>query len=189
MKRIRATVAALPLLALLAACGGGDEPGATNVSSGPSPTDTRSDSADSDPPADNLGQRALALGRPHTGPEYTTTLLGMKALKTERSPEPAPGMRFVGIHVRSCSTPEAIPIHDYNAAWALVLADGTEYAGRGQWTTDWPSPKFDENANQPAGSCKQGWMALEVPPNLAVERIRWSPGGQPTAEWIVGKTI
>lgn len=191
MKRTLAALAALPLLVSLAACGGDEKPKADKtVTVSPTPTPAPSDEpSEADVPTDNLGERALPLGKERRGAMYTTTLLEVKDMEPDSSRVPKEGMRFVGIRVKSCSNPDADPAHNYNGEWALVLADGTEYAGNGESWPDWPVPKYNENADLPPGSCKQGWMALEVPPNLKVDRVRWSPMGTPTAEWLVGKNI
>lgn len=193
------TLISVALLSLtLTACGGeGDaSPGepvtVTQTVEVPTPTadPTEAQTSDAEQFEPNVGEDALRVGDARVGRITTTTLLEVRdPYPPAEYREPARGQRFVGLRVSQCVVDDYDGADGdiyatYNGEWVAVTADNDEYPGDGSNWSDWPTPKFPENATVPAGSCVKGWLTVEIPERLRYDKFVWRPAGTTTAEWL-----
>ena len=67
--------------------------------------------------------------------------------------------------------------------WYVVSPNGGQVPGGSGWN-DWPAPKFPENVTLNPGDCLVGWITIEVPVGMKVEKIVYRPQGTTVAEWL-----
>jgi hypothetical protein len=151
------------------------------------------EAADSEAPESftpNVGERALRVGETREGTGLRTTLSEITyPYPPAQYREPSTGNQFMGLRVTQCmrddvETNEYGDYSTYNGDWYAASPTGEQVAGDGSSWSDWPSPKFPESVTLNPGDCLQGWIALEVPAGMQVEKIIWRPGGTTTAEWL-----
>ncbi|UUW92507.1 hypothetical protein [Pimelobacter simplex] len=194
--------AALLTLGVLAGCGG-DDGGDSDAKAVETVTatatvtvtpetfesapDDSTSSAEEDPYAPNVGDRALKVGETRVGQSIETTLEEMKIpYPPGQYREPGPNNVFLGLRIEQCLAADA-PTDIYSTYahdWSAVAPSGSEYKDSGSSWNDWPTPRFSEYVTMIPGRCIKGWIAYEVPQGAKIASVLWRPDGVTTAEWL-----
>jgi hypothetical protein len=154
------------------------------------PTQSTTETGPSAAVEPNVGDRALRIGQTREGSLITTRLIAYRyPYPPGQYNEPTSGNQWFGLRVRQCLRDSAPPDQGpYMATshdeWFITAPRGAQFSG-GLSDMHWPTPRFPEYAGMNPGECLIGWMVVEVPTGMKVERIVYRPLGSPAvAEWL-----